>query len=163
MRPDFSAGSPVGAEVVRRRGVSTEESLCGTNGSRAFVQELLKEVDEDGSGILDFPEFVALIARIKRGDGALKAFAKVFDVLQSSPVNVVEQQAKERDITIAYKHIQVYTSSGSGLQTPWVSFEPLVPCVCRPARMDTPASAMWCTSASWRGTGMSSSRARCAV
>lgn len=65
------------------------------------------QIDSDGSGLIEWPEFVALIARIKRGDSALRAFSKMFEVMQSSPVNVVEQQAKARDVAVSYKQIEV--------------------------------------------------------
>jgi hypothetical protein len=71
------------------------------------VLSLLKEVDEDGSGQIEFPEFVALVARIKRGDQALKGFAKLVDTLNNSPMNILEKQAVERQLDISYRCVEI--------------------------------------------------------
>ena len=45
------------------------------------------EIDEDGSGELEFGEFCALLAKVKRGDvGNLHGFAKLTEDIKATPV-----------------------------------------------------------------------------
>lgn len=55
----------------------------------------------------EFEEFVALIARIKRGDQALSGFLKMVDTLNNSPIKVLEEQALDRGLDVSYKMVEV--------------------------------------------------------
>ena len=60
--------------------------------------ELMDKIDKDGSGILDFEEFVMFVGRIKRGDTELKGFAKLVGDLDETPVAVLEFECKRREL-----------------------------------------------------------------
>ena len=48
---------------------------------------MMLEIDEDGSGELEFGEFCALLAKVKRGDvGNLHGFAKLTEDIKATPV-----------------------------------------------------------------------------
>ena len=61
--------------------------------------ELMKEIDADGSGQLDFGEFCALLAKVKRGDVEMHGFAKLTEDIGATPVAVLVGAAREKKST----------------------------------------------------------------
>ena len=70
------------------------------------AKEFMNVVDKDGSGQLEFGEFVALIAMVKRGDKSLRGFAKLVDELQSTPSAVLEAEASKRGLKLRYCFVE---------------------------------------------------------
>jgi hypothetical protein len=75
--------------------------------SEDMLENLFKMVDTDGNGTLEFSEYCELIAKIKSGDQSLKGFARLVEMLDSSPVSLLERQARERGLDMSYKPIEV--------------------------------------------------------
>ena len=76
-----------------KSGYIDEEELCEMmralemDHSLAKAKEMMLEIDEDGSGELEFGEFCALLAKVKRGDvGNLHGFAKLTEDIKATPV-----------------------------------------------------------------------------
>jgi plastin-1 len=56
----------------------------GESATEASVNALIAEVDQDGNGVVDFPEFLAVISAIRTGNsGDVRAFAKVYEKQRS--------------------------------------------------------------------------------
>ncbi|KAJ1453692.1 hypothetical protein M885DRAFT_443457 [Pelagophyceae sp. CCMP2097] len=51
------------------------------------ARALMLEIDEDESGVMDFDEFIKLLASIKRGDSTLQGFAKLIAQVGETPVS----------------------------------------------------------------------------
>lgn len=54
----------------------------GQNPTEADLREMIREVDADGNGAIDFPEFLTMMARTmetSEGEDAIRAAFKVFD------------------------------------------------------------------------------------
>lgn len=65
----------------------------GQNPTEAELQDMINEVDADGSGTIDFPEFLNLMARKLRGtdsDEELKNAFRVFDKDQNGFISAAE-------------------------------------------------------------------------
>ncbi|CAN0195516.1 unnamed protein product, partial [Hapterophycus canaliculatus] len=66
------------------------------------ARELLKQLDEDSSGFIDFQEFCAFIARVKAGDAKLKGFAVLTETLNTTAIGVLEEQCLRRHLKVSY-------------------------------------------------------------
>jgi calmodulin len=54
----------------------------GQNPTEAELQDMINEVDADGNGVIDFPEFLTMMVRKRRntdGDEETREAFKVFD------------------------------------------------------------------------------------
>jgi hypothetical protein len=71
------------------------------------AEELLKIVDTDGSGEIDFNEFCGFIVMIKKGDERLKGFGNMLDKIRSTPLGELERQAKLRDFKIQFRIVEI--------------------------------------------------------
>jgi hypothetical protein len=58
------------------------------------------------SGLLEFPEFCAFIARIRQGDRTLTGFAALAATLNQNPVAALAQQAEARRLRVTYVVIE---------------------------------------------------------
>eukprot|EP00618_Florenciella_parvula_P017900 CAMPEP_0119490846 /NCGR_PEP_ID=MMETSP1344-20130328/15893_1 /TAXON_ID=236787 /ORGANISM="Florenciella parvula, Strain CCMP2471" /LENGTH=421 /DNA_ID=CAMNT_0007526043 /DNA_START=285 /DNA_END=1547 /DNA_ORIENTATION=- len=70
------------------------------------ANELMEQIDVDGSGQLDFAEYVEFVARIKRGDSLLRGYAKLTASLNETPMSVLDIQAKKRQLTVGYRLVE---------------------------------------------------------
>ena len=70
------------------------------------AEELMKEIDEDGSGQLDFGEFCALLAKVKRGDVELHGFAKLTQDIGATPVAVLNLEVVKRSLKSLYRFVE---------------------------------------------------------
>ena len=68
--------------------------------------ELMAKIDKDGSGILEFAEFVTFVGMVKRGDTELRGFAKLAADMDETPVAVLEMECKRRELASSYQHIE---------------------------------------------------------
>lgn len=70
------------------------------------AKDFLKDVDEDGSGLLEFKEFAAFVAKVKGGNPKYKSFSKLSDTLNATPVALLEDQAKQRDFKVSFELVE---------------------------------------------------------
>ncbi|CAM9256179.1 unnamed protein product [Ascophyllum nodosum] len=66
------------------------------------ARDLLRELDEDESGLIDFGEFCTFLARVKAGDLKLKRFGGLIHVLNATPVGILEEQCFKRRLKVSY-------------------------------------------------------------
>ena len=75
--------------------------------SLAKAKEMMLEIDEDGSGELEFGEFCALLAKVKRGDvGNLHGFAKLTEDIKATPVSVLNIEVLKRGLKSKYRFVE---------------------------------------------------------
>ena len=68
---------------------------------------MMLEIDEDGSGELEFGEFCALLAKVKRGDvGNLHGFAKLTEDIKATPVSVLNIEVLKRGLKSKYRFVE---------------------------------------------------------
>ena len=70
------------------------------------AMKLMQELDTDGSGEMDWDEFCEFFSRIVRGDTSLRGFAKLTEQLNETPVSMLAEQAKKRDMEVGYKLLE---------------------------------------------------------
>ncbi|KAJ8608520.1 hypothetical protein CTAYLR_005737 [Chrysophaeum taylorii] len=70
------------------------------------AKEFMEEIDADGSGCLEFSEFVGLIVMVKRGDTTLRGFAKLTQELNSTPAAVLAMEASKRGLRFRYEFVE---------------------------------------------------------
>ncbi|CAB1119188.1 unnamed protein product [Ectocarpus sp. CCAP 1310/34] len=70
------------------------------------ARELLEVLDGDKSGLIDFQEFCAFIARIKAGDSKLKGFAALTETLNTTSVGILEEQCLKRHLKVSYDIVE---------------------------------------------------------
>ena len=68
--------------------------------------KLMAELDTDGSGEMDWDEFCEFFSRIVRGDSTLRGFAKLTEQLNETPVSMLAEQAKKRDMEVDFKLLE---------------------------------------------------------
>jgi len=50
-------------------------------------------IDTDGNGLIEFPELVAMVIRIKQGDERFSALKKILETLESTPISLLQREA----------------------------------------------------------------------
>lgn len=68
------------------------QKICFTMGIKDFEKkaiELMKIVDVDGSGEIDFDEFCRFIILMKKGEGAFQEFNKLLDIINETPIGMI--------------------------------------------------------------------------
>lgn len=85
--------------------------FLGMDFSIEKAEELLKIVDSDGSGEIDFAEFCGFIVMIKRGDDRLKGFSSLIDKIKTTPLGELERQAATRGFKIQFRVVEIRPSS----------------------------------------------------
>ncbi|XP_042378638.1 calmodulin-2/4-like isoform X1 [Zingiber officinale] len=83
----------ISAGCVTTKEIGTVMRSLGQNPTEAELQEMINEVDADGSGTIDFPEFLNLMARKLNGtdsDEELKEAFRVFDKDQNGFISSAE-------------------------------------------------------------------------
>lgn len=81
--------------------------FLGMDFSIEKAEDLLRIVDTDGSGEIDFSEFIGFIIMIKRGDERLKGFSTMLDKINSTPLGELERQATSRDFKIEFQVVEI--------------------------------------------------------
>jgi Ca2+-binding EF-hand superfamily protein len=57
------------------------------------ANELIENIDKDGNGLIDFLELVQMVVQIKKGDFKFRALRKLLDVLDTTPISLLEREA----------------------------------------------------------------------
>lgn len=86
-------------------------NFLGFDHSLEKAEELLKIIDTDGSGEIDFNEFCQFFVMIKRGDERLSKYSGFMDKLHSTPLGELERQAKYRDLRINFRIVEIREAS----------------------------------------------------
>jgi calmodulin len=74
--------SPDGDGTITTKELGTVMRSLGQNPTEAELQDMINEVDADGNGTIDFPEFLTMMARKMRdtdSEEEIKEAFKVFD------------------------------------------------------------------------------------
>ena len=90
-----------GDGTITTKELGTVMRSLGQNPTEAELQDMINEVDADGNGTIDFPEFLTMMARKMRdtdSEEEIKEAFKVFDVLQASISDFVQEQVKSRQV-----------------------------------------------------------------
>lgn len=78
----FSLWDKLGDNTITTRELGTVMRALGQNPTEAELQDMINEVDSEGVGTIDFPEFLSLIARKMKDTNTqeeLQESLKVFD------------------------------------------------------------------------------------
>ncbi|KAH9790425.1 calmodulin-7 [Citrus sinensis] len=94
----FMDSSSVGVEIGSSGCITTKElgtvmRSLGQNPTEAELQDMINEVDADGNGTIDFPEFLNLMARKMKdtdSEEELKEAFRVFDKDQNGFISAAE-------------------------------------------------------------------------
>jgi hypothetical protein len=86
-------------------------NFLGFDYSLEKAEELLKLIDTDGNGSIDFAEFCHFFVMMKRGDERVAKFSSLMDKLHSTPLGELERQAQYRDLTVKFKVVEVREAS----------------------------------------------------
>ncbi len=85
--------------------------FLGLDYSLDKAEELLRIIDVDGSGEIDFAEFCSFFVMIKRGDERLGKYANVIEKLHSTPLGELERQAKFRELKVTFQIVEIREAS----------------------------------------------------
>ncbi|KAH0706190.1 hypothetical protein KY285_010474 [Solanum tuberosum] len=91
--PDFREGEIFSTGCITTKELGTVMRSLGQNPTEAELQDMINEVDADGNGTIDFPEFLNLMARkIKDTDfeEELKEAFRVFDKDRNGFISAAE-------------------------------------------------------------------------
>ena len=80
--PTFAAHILDGDGTITTKELGTVMRSLGQNPTEAELQDMINEVDADGNGTIDFPEFLTMMARKMRdtdSEEEIKEAFKVFD------------------------------------------------------------------------------------
>ncbi|RYH28302.1 EF-hand domain-containing protein [archaeon] len=80
--------------------------FLGLDFSLEKAEELLKIVDQDGSGEIDFEEFCTFVVLIKKGDDRLKDFGSLLEKINSTPLGELERQAQYRGLKVEFEIVE---------------------------------------------------------
>lgn len=74
--------------------------------SDAEASDLVASIDVDGNGLIDFPELVSMVVRIKQGDGQFSALKKFLESLETTPISLLQREADKFGVGIAYQLLE---------------------------------------------------------
>ena len=80
------------------------------------LREIIAEVDDDDSGELEFPEFMMLMAKFKKGDSKFAKAASLLDDLNSTPAAELERQCRKRGLKISYRFVETHAATSMAMQ-----------------------------------------------
>ena len=90
--------------------------------------QFLADVDEDGSGLLEFKEFASFIAKVKGGNPKYKGFSKLANTVNATPISLLEDQAKQRDFKVSFELVEEVRGGEEQSDEPTTQF--LAPIAC---------------------------------
>jgi ankyrin repeat protein len=107
-------------EVVEQFKEYDEDGSMGINGTELAklfanikmnlspeeLQEHFKVADVDGSGEIDFQEFLFVVVSARRGDGKLAAFNALAQSLNETPIAMLHKKCSQRDLVPTYELLE---------------------------------------------------------
>ncbi len=70
------------------------------------LREIIAEVDDDGSGELEFPEFMMLMCKFKKGESKFAKAASLLGELNATPMAELERQCRKRNLKIRFEFVE---------------------------------------------------------
>ena len=80
------------------------------------LREIIAEVDDDDSGELEFPEFMMLMAKFKKGDSKFAKAASMLNDLNSTPAAELERQCNKRGLKVSYAFVETREATSMAAQ-----------------------------------------------
>ena len=80
------------------------------------LREIIAEVDDDDSGELEFPEFMMLMAKFKKGDSKFAKAASLLEDLNATPAAELERQCRKRGLKIKYEWVETRAATSMAMQ-----------------------------------------------
>ena len=82
------------------QGIGHSDAVLGQNPTEAELQDMINEVDADGNGTIDFPEFMSLMARKMKDtdteEKLIEAFSEVAIMRRAQEFPVHRPKASRR-------------------------------------------------------------------
>lgn len=92
----------LGAGTITTAELGTVMKSLGQHPTEAELRDMVEEVDADGSGAIDFEEFLSLVARQMRGEGdaeeELREAFRVFDKDSSGAISLDELRSVMKNL-----------------------------------------------------------------
>ena len=98
---DSDGGGSIGADEL-----ATVFTRLGFTPDPDDVAALLAEVDTDGSGVVEFAEFVDMMYKFKSGGMGNARFDKMLSMLNSNPINMLADKAADQRLTATYRVLE---------------------------------------------------------
>ena len=95
-----------GSGSIGANELATVFTRLGFEPEPSDVAELLVEVDTDGSGEVEFGEFVDMMFKFKTGGMGNAKFDKMLSMLNSNPINMLEEKATSQRLTATYRVVE---------------------------------------------------------
>lgn len=93
----------------------------GQDNSMENAQKLLRAVDEEDTGVLDFDHFCKFILMIKQGDARVAMVSELIDKLHTTPLGILEAQAKQKGLR--FKFVLLEEREATGTHAAYFVFE----------------------------------------
>ena len=101
----FSLFDKDGDGTITTKELGTVMRSLGQNPTEAELQDMINEVDADGNGTIDFPEFLTLMARKMKDTDSEEEILEAFKVFDKDGNGFISA-AELRHVSIPYLHLQ---------------------------------------------------------
>lgn len=75
--------------------------------SDAEAGDLVASIDTDGNGLIEFPELVAMVVRIKQGDERFSKLKKFLESLDTTPISLLHREAGTTTLVCALQLVLI--------------------------------------------------------
>jgi hypothetical protein len=80
------------------------------------LREIIAEVDDDDSGELEYPEFMMLMAKFKKGESKFAKAASLLNELNSTPAAELERQCRKRNLKVSFEFVETRAATSMAAQ-----------------------------------------------
>ena len=80
------------------------------------LREIIAEVDDDDSGELEYPEFMMLMAKFKKGESKFAKAASLLNELNSTPAAELERQCRKRGLKVSFEFVETREATSMAAQ-----------------------------------------------